>query len=513
MSNTTSDNLHKLIKSLNKPEKRYFKLFSSRHSIGDENNYQILFDAIDKQDEYDEEKLLKKFKDKRFIHRFSIAKNRLYASILKSLDAFHSMSSIEAQLHRQLHSAEILYHKSLYDQSLKLFHSAKKVALAHEKWSILQQIRVWEKKIWEKNQYEDFSSETELSAAIEEDKKILRHIEISNDLWELKSRLFLTLYRSGKARNADDMHTLKEQIDLMLTRHQAATSVEAKYLMNHIQSAYYFGIGEYALSYPYLIQNLKWIEKEKLIFQEEPGIYLSALTNAIYVGMRLGKWKESQKLVDRLANWKLPEGEHLHEDLQHRLFALRCSTELTLCAQSGDFTRGMQLLPEMLAGIKKHEPQLSSVRKAHLYFHVAVIYFGAEKFNESLKWTNKLLNDVAIDKTKDIYCMAQLFNLIIHLELKNDDLLPYALRSTQRFLQTRNKSFQVEEVMLAFINNTQKKRAEKGSISVFEQLAASLAPLREHPFERSAFEYFDFYAWAKSKASGITFKEAVKPQM
>lgn len=38
MSNKASDSLHRLIKSLTKPEKRYFKVFSSRHVIGDQNN-------------------------------------------------------------------------------------------------------------------------------------------------------------------------------------------------------------------------------------------------------------------------------------------------------------------------------------------------------------------------------------------------------------------------------------------------------------------------------------------
>ena len=128
MSNTISDNLHRLIKSMSKPEKRYFKVFCSRHIIGDENNYEVLFDAIDKQETYDEEKLLRKFKGKGFTERFSIAKNRLYVAILKSLDAFHSSSSVEAQLQRQLHAVEILYNKSLYDQSLKLLNSARKVA-------------------------------------------------------------------------------------------------------------------------------------------------------------------------------------------------------------------------------------------------------------------------------------------------------------------------------------------------------------------------------------------------
>lgn len=106
MSNKASASLHRLIKSLTKPEKRYFKVFSSRHVIGDQNNYLVLFDAIDRQSEYDEAKLLKKFKNEPFVKRFSIAKSRLYNAILKSLDAYHANSSVEAQLKRQLHCAE-----------------------------------------------------------------------------------------------------------------------------------------------------------------------------------------------------------------------------------------------------------------------------------------------------------------------------------------------------------------------------------------------------------------------
>jgi hypothetical protein len=154
MSNVVSDNLHKLVKSLTKAEKRYFKVFSSRHIIGDNNNYELLFDAIDKQEVYDEEKLLRKFKDKSFTQRFSISKNRLYSAILKSLDSFHGESSVQAQLHKQLHAIEILYHKSLYDQCLKLLNSARKVAENHECFLLLMEIQRWEKRVLEKDHYE-----------------------------------------------------------------------------------------------------------------------------------------------------------------------------------------------------------------------------------------------------------------------------------------------------------------------------------------------------------------------
>ena len=73
MSNKASSNLHQLIKSLTKAEKRYFKVYSSRHTIGDKNNYQMIFDAIEKQTAYDEDAILRKFKNESFINKFSFS--------------------------------------------------------------------------------------------------------------------------------------------------------------------------------------------------------------------------------------------------------------------------------------------------------------------------------------------------------------------------------------------------------------------------------------------------------
>jgi hypothetical protein len=136
-----------------------------------------------------------------------------------------------------------------------------------------------------------------------------------------------------------------------------------------------------------------------------------------------------------------------------------------------------------------------------------VIYFGLEQYHEALKWVNKLLNNVDIDKTKDIHCIAQILNLVIHLELGNKDLLPYTLRSTQRFLSTRNKVYEFENVMLSFVNEMLKKRSSKNPENQYQQLISELENLRKNPFEQFVFEYFDFLAWAKSKQNGKKFRE------
>jgi len=254
---------------------------------------------------------------------------------------------------------------------------------------------------------------------------------------------------------------------------------------------------------------LKLIDKKPHLFKEEPNIYISVLTNAIYVGMRLGNWSEALKNVEKLRN--LPEKLALqtNEDLELRLFSLATSTELTLYTQSGEFEKGLEMLPQIEDGLTRFADQLSSIRKAHFYFNIAVVHFGLERYHEALKWVNQLLNNVEIDRTRDIHCMAQILNLIIHLELGNKSLLPYALRSTQRFLETRKKVYRFEEIMLNFINESLRKRQDKSVEVMYDGLVKSLEGLQQDAFERTVFEYFDFLAWSKSKVSGKRYREVL----
>ena len=47
--------------------------------------------------------------------------------------------------------------------------------------------------------------------------------------------------------------------------------------------------------------------------------------------------------------------------------------------------------------------------------------------------------------------LARIFNLIIHYELKNYDLLPSLIRSTNNFLEKRQRLYKVENVIIEFL--------------------------------------------------------------
>ena len=124
MPNHSTDILFQLIKSLEKAEKRHFKLYIKRSSGNEDLKIVRLFDALDKLKEYDEKPLLKKLKD---VTKPQLAnlKTHLYKQILASLRLLKSADSLDLQLNEQYDYAHILYKKGLFIQSLRIIDRAK----------------------------------------------------------------------------------------------------------------------------------------------------------------------------------------------------------------------------------------------------------------------------------------------------------------------------------------------------------------------------------------------------
>src|SRR5580704_3135417 len=146
MPNRSSDTLFQLIKSLEKSEKRNFKLYIRRNSSSENLKSIQLFDAMDKMDEYDETELLKKNKNLRK-QQLSNAKAHLFREILSSLRLIRQEENIDIQLHEQLDFARILYNKGLYYQSLRTLDRIKENARSRNQLTFLLQILFFEKTI------------------------------------------------------------------------------------------------------------------------------------------------------------------------------------------------------------------------------------------------------------------------------------------------------------------------------------------------------------------------------
>ncbi len=509
MSRPTSDHLHRLIKSLSKAEKRYFKIFAGRHSSNGKSDYITLFDAIDKQVIYDESRLIKKFKGSTFGQSPAIAKNRLYESVLKSLHAFHSEGSVGVELQRLLHYVEILFNKSLYDESAKVLNKARKLAEKYERHSFMLDIRSWEKRLMEKDSYVGLHS-TDLENILNTDNAIIGKLKNYGEFWNIKSRLMLLLNKRGKVRDNEEMQKFKKIIDnVLLSSGNNDLSIDSRYLYYQIYSAYYFGTGDYSRSYEHILKQLELIESNLELFREEPNKYFSALSNLIYLCTQLQKFDEVPSLLEKLK--AIPEGKfRMNDDLDIKLFSTTYSTELSLYIQTGEFDKALKIVEVIDAGLNNYEGKISKVRESFFRFSIAQVYFGVEDYPMALKWINQLLNDNDIDESQDIHCMARIFNMIIHLEAGNEDIVPYTLRSTQRYLEKRNRIYKFESIILSFINKLIKGNIYTERHELYKGLRKELSQIASDPFEKSVLEYFDFISWADSKFLKKPFLELVK---
>jgi len=290
----------------------------------------------------------------------------------------------------------------LYGQSHKLLKSARRLAERYDKHTTLLEISMWEKMLIEKDNYTE-TGEKELIEILEQDRLTLAKISNYNEFWSIKSRLFYILNRKGKARSQNELAEFKAIIDNVLIKSEdEALFYETKYLYYHIYSAYYFSIGVYENSFLHLKKNVEHIENNTDKFSEEPNVYFSVLTNIIYISSRLKKFGDVAIYLDKLRS--LPEKLALkrNEDLDIKLFSSTSSIELTLYAQTGDFEKGIELIPIIENGLRLYGERINNVRKAYLCLNIAIMYFGERKMSESLKWLNELLNSIEIEKTEDI---------------------------------------------------------------------------------------------------------------
>ena len=506
MSNKASHHLFDLIKSLSKSEKRYFKLYSSRHTIGEENGYLRLFDFIDRMDTYQEDLIYMHFKDQPLLNKFSITKARLYNNILKSLNAYYASSSIDAQLFQSLHCADILFNKGLYKQCEKVLRSAEKQAKKNERYVILMEIKQQQRKLVENEFYTDFKS-GEIERMLQEEKTLIDEIETHTRLWHVKSMVFREINLRGNVRNEQGAEKLKNLVERIETIDLLLYSDRVNYLYHHIHSAYYFSINDLENSYQHLRANLKLSDDSAIVFKDRPNVYFSVLTNIIYIATQLKKYDEAQAYLIKLKQQEEINKKEKSLDIDMKYFSSTVSLELFLLIEKGEYEKGLDLIPKIAEGYELYGDSISSLRKAYIDFKVGIIYLSLGEYTKALAWMNQILNESKIDHHQDIFCFAQLISLILHVELENKRYLPYAINSTKRYLKNKESVYEFESVFLKAISKMSKAEDIFDLEEKLIPFEKELERLKNDPKEQAVFEYFDFHIWLKSKLSRKSFLE------
>ncbi|MEO9256802.1 MAG: hypothetical protein ABI207_00395 [Crocinitomicaceae bacterium] len=507
-----SDELFQLIKSLNKTEKGYFKKYASTHIIGEKNNYMKLFEAIDKQRVYDEEKIKEIFAKETFIKHLPSEKNYLSDLILRSLTSYSSSVSNEFRINELLLQIEVLFKKSLYKQCKKLLRKAKGLAYEYENNILLLNILDWEKVIIQSEFYY-LKTENFIDDIFKEEQVIIEKIQSTSEYWKLAAKTYRLHTEQGTARNDEEV---KEFAKVMATKHpwdvRQSMPFIAKIFRYNAHSIYYYYINDYKKSYEYLQKELALWESNPLQIKEHLSFYVLAVNNMILTYGRLNKYKEQKVYIEKLRQVPRQWSKIAYEDMDSKIFLRLCSYETDIYLKTGECEKGIALVPKIEVGLKEFGDKLVQKRiLMTVYFNISYLYFISGNYSKALYWENKILNHPHIDIAEDIICFSKILNLLIHFEMNNDLLLEYVVKSTYRFLYKRDRLYKLENLILNFIRkklplmNTEKKRMES-----FKELREEIMEISKDPNETQFLQYFDFNEWLTSKIENRSFAEILR---
>lgn len=502
-----STELFDLIKTLTKSEKRFFKLSSSIQS--GEKNYIKIFDAIDNQELYNEDELKELFKDESFIAHFPSEKNHLYKLILKSLRSFHADKSISSVLSQEIKNIEILQKKALYKECNKLLHRAKKLAHEHEKFYFLFELINLEKQLLEEA-YEEGEFGQDLDALIKEENEILDKLRNLAEYHILYSRINFVFRKEGFAHNEEERKIVKEIEDYHLIKGKnTALSSSAATICYYIKGLCATTNREYADAYTFFKRVKEILDKNPTLRVDLAKRYVRTLSHLLFCYIDSEKYDEANGVINDLNQFVGKEGFN-SIDVEVSIFTSTTLGSLMLWQKQGMHREAIPKLKELVASFARMGDKITKENSILFNYHIANIHFGAGEFKEALHFVNLVLNVNEQSLRQDIYGFTRLFNLVIHYELGNYDLLEYTIKSTMRFLNKKEKDYQVESVLVKHLRKLIKITNELERREAYKKMKKELEILFENPKEQVVLDYFNVLAWLDSKINTITFPDAIQ---
>lgn len=495
MPNLSSDNLFLLIKSMNKVEKRHFRLYTSRNRGSEGAKFIKLFEVLDGMKEYNEEQILKKA---RSIKRSQLAnlKAHLYGELLVALRLLHSDRNLDIQIREQIDYAKILYNRGLILQSLKVLDKAKTLAKENGHYLLTLEILQFEKSI--ESRHITRSLKGRAANLIEETvyygNKITEVVKLSN----LSLMLYGVYLDTGHVKNekeASEVEELfKKHLEGINTRQ---SNFFGKAYLHQAYCWYYFILYDFSRYYRHAEKWVRLFEEHPEEKKEDPFLYLKAvhnLLNALFIIGNDKKMDEELKYLEDFYN----ETESWNENLRIQGFVYLYTAKINKHFLEGTFTKGLELIPEIENELKKYQAYLDTHRIMVFYYKIASLYFGSGDNENAIRYLNKIINLKVGHLRTDIQCFARILHLIAHYELGNTDILEYLIKSVYRFLSKMEDTDAVQDEIFRFLRKSLSSR-QQDLTKQFIELRDRLEKVSEDKYARRSYQYLDIISWLESK--------------
>lgn len=432
------DSLYRLVKSLSKSEKRYFSLFRSQDVVKGKKNYSALYEALEKEKDYDEQTFREKYKDEGFCKNFSYEKNYLRKQILRAMRSYHEERDIGGRINDLLRDAHLLENKGIYDLCFKQLRKARKLATKYERFTQLLEILDWERRLLKQDIL--VSQEEKLRGLIAEKEEILEILRNRYQVLDLHDRLFLLNRRSAE-------YSQEEIVELMSPLAKDLSdinpeSVHAAIDLNYSFWLFYLPQKNYPKAVDALLKVKQLWEEHPHLIREHPISYKICLSNLLTTFFYAEQYEEVEPIIQLLKDQPADSFNDAAETFQNIYFF-----ELLLRLNTGDLSDRKVLTSEIRSGLDRYWPKVNKARELSMSINLALIHLLAGKPREGLEWVRRILDSERSEHRRDIQAFARIMMLILHWELNNPDVVELQLRNFENHLKKLGEMTQFEKIV------------------------------------------------------------------
>lgn len=494
-ANRFTDTLLQLVQSLEKSEKRHFKLYIKRSSSNENLKIIQLFDALDKMDEYDEKFLMRRLAP---VTKPQLAnlKAHLYKQLLASLRLLKTSVNIDLQLSELLDYARVLYYRGLKLQSFKMLERAKELAKANHKYNFLAQVISLEKKIETLHITRSSLEKTEQIA--QESTDISTHIDNVVKLSNLALLLYRWYVQNGHARNKEDEKGVRAFFKKMLPPNtETITDFYERLYLYQSFCWYAFIRQDFIMYYRY---SKRWTD----LFSEEPemvtvetGHYIKGLHTLLNALFNMRSYERFQSVLRKFEKFSSTQAANTYDNFRIHTFIYISAAKLNWHLMTGTFAAGVTLVPGIEKGLEQYASYVDLHRILVFNYKISQLYFGNGDYGTCIDYLHRVINDHG-NLRSDLQCYARLLHLMAHYELGNEEIIEPLTRSVYRFMAKMKNLSVVEEEIFKFIRASL-KLSPKQLKPEFENFLYKIKHLEGNRFELRAFSYLDVISWVESK--------------
>lgn len=432
------NDLHDLVRSLSKSEKRYFKLQSQGHGGG--GNYLRIFEILEKQALFDEKELQNAFPEQVTANQLHVTKNYLREKILESLRSFHSQISRDAVVKDFLKNVEILFYKELYGQAADELRRAENLAQEYELHTAQIEISRWKRKLEQALHPNRFDRFAEI---LEEQKQAADALQNNLDHWLNIVRISQNFMQPDEGiRGENRLAKSPEQ----------ALSLESKVLYFNALYIKSLRKGSQKEAKNALRELIQILEKSPSRLKEEPVSYQTTVNNLASFHVFRGEGEQALELLRRSRQFleKLGLPDSRRPVLKQLVRTL--NIELEIYRHAANPTLFEPFFRDAEAFVKKSAPKMPGEYLLSFQFQFAWICFLKKDFDKALSWVNEPLNQPRKAGESPIFRYVILLNLMIHCECRNLFVLRYFVENARRQFKKWGEIQPFEQELLHFFS-------------------------------------------------------------